>query len=70
MGKLHIRIPELEALQLQTSSATALQSVIRAAMSYVESIKDGDPEGAEYWEDSLAFWCREVALESKVQTQY
>ena len=70
MGKLHIRIPELEALQLQTSSATALQSVIRAAMSYVECVKDGDEASAEYWEDSLAFWCREVALESKVQTQY
>ena len=65
MGKLRVRIPELEALQLQTSSDAALQSVIRAAMSYAECVKDGDEASAEYWEDSLAFWCREVALEKR-----
>ena len=65
MGKLRIRITELEKIQLLDSPNALLQNVIRAAMSYVESIKDGDPEGAEYWEDSLAYWCREVALEKQ-----
>ena len=59
------RIPELEELQLLNSPNALLQNVIRTAMSYVEAVYDGDPEGAEYWEDSLAFWCREVALEKQ-----
>ena len=70
MGKLRVRIPELEKIQLLDSPNALLQNVIRAAMSYVECVKDGDEASAEYWEDSLAFWCREVALESKVQTPY
>lgn len=64
MGKLRVRIPELEALQT-TSSDGVLQNVIRAAMSYVEAVYDNDKEYVEYWEDSLAFWCREVALEKR-----
>ena len=64
MGKLRIRIPELEALQVLESN-DVLQNVIRSAMSYVESVYDGNKEYAEYWEDSLAFWCREVALEKQ-----
>ena len=64
MGKLRVRIPELEALQVLESNGV-LQNVIRAAMSYVESVYDGDETSAEYWEYSLAFWCREVALEKR-----
>ena len=67
MGKLRVRITELEKIQLLDSPNALLQNVIRAAMSYVECVKDGDMENAEYWEESLAFWCREVALESKIE---
>ena len=59
------RMPELEKIQLLDSPNALLQNVIRAAMSYVECAKDGDPEGAEHWEESLVFWCREVALEKQ-----
>ena len=59
------RMSELEKLQLLDSPNALLQNVIRAAMSYVESVYDGNKEYAEYWEESLAFWCREVALEKR-----